>query len=115
MSRRQLSIGVRIFLFYGLLVSGAFAATESEVVTSPGEAVVVSGLVETLKSRFREKTPLLGDIPLLKCFFGSTRESGDSTRLLVVVVPHRASGAPAKEKPFSEGAGKTLEDARQGP
>ena len=90
-------------------------STESEVVAAPGEAIVVSGLVESLKSKFREKTPILGDIPLLRAFFGESRDANDETRLLLVVVPQRAASAASKQPPASEGSLRTLEDAKQGP
>lgn len=90
--------------------------TESEVVAAPGEEVVVSGLVESLRARFREKTPLLGDLPILKAFFGASREADDGTRLVLVLSPRRVdpkpSGTPA---PASEEGRRTLDDARRGP
>ncbi len=88
--------------------------TESEVVCAEGEAVVVSGLLESLRARFREKTPILGSIPVLKAFFSTERESLEETRLVLVVIPRRVCLVPAGP-PSSQEGGRTLRDAQKAP
>ena len=88
--------------------------TESEVVCAEGEAVVVSGLLESLKSKFREKTPILGSIPVLKAFFSTERESTEETRLILVILPRRACAVPAPASAAPGEREKILKDARQG-
>ena len=76
--------------------------TQSTTLTQIGESVIISGLVQSLENRFREKTPLLGDIPLLKEFFSERTTRTDNKELIVVLTPRpvfpRVDNSPA----FSE-------------
>jgi pilus assembly protein CpaC len=61
--------------------------TRSKVVCKVGESIVISGLVQTLASRFKDKTPLLGDIPLLNTFFSHKTSSRENKELVVLITP----------------------------
>ncbi len=62
-------------------------STESEIVGRANETIVIAGLAETLRSRFREQTPLLGQIPVLRLFFGETQHTTRTRDLLVLITP----------------------------
>jgi pilus assembly protein CpaC len=70
---------------------GSFALdkfeTKSKVVCKVGESIIMSGLVQTLASRFKDKTPLLGDIPLLNAFFSHKTSSRENKELVVLITP----------------------------
>ncbi len=76
--------------------------TQSTAMCKVGESIVLSGLMETLKSRFKEKTPLLGDIPLLSLFFAEQGRQADNKELLVLITPTpvfpQASTSPSYSK-----------------
>lgn len=61
--------------------------TESVSVCKMGESIVISGLVQNIQNKFQEKTPILGDIPLLKLFFSETKDSTTNKELVVLVTP----------------------------
>jgi len=70
---------------------GAFAlekySTKSTTMSKIGDSILISGLSQTLESQFKEKTPLLGDVPILSAFFKEKTKSGSNKELLVVITP----------------------------
>ncbi|MBI4229292.1 MAG: pilus assembly protein N-terminal domain-containing protein [Planctomycetes bacterium] len=77
--------------------------TESEIVCRIDESLVVSGLAQSLRHKFRERTPLLGSIPILSAFFRENAEGRSHQDILLVVTPRvplleRARGRPASEE-----------------
>lgn len=61
--------------------------TESTIISRSNESIVISGLVQSIQSEFRERTPILGDIPILGFFFSRTRDVIADTELVVIVTP----------------------------
>jgi Flp pilus assembly secretin CpaC len=61
--------------------------TETDVICPLGKSLVLSGLAGKLESRFQEKTPLLGDIPLLKAFFATKQHEKNEKDLLLLITP----------------------------
>ena len=76
--------------------------TKSKVACRVGESIVLSGLVQTLASRFKEKTPLLGDIPLLNLFFSEKSSSKQTKELVVLITPVPVFPQPAVARPTSQ-------------
>jgi general secretion pathway protein D len=61
----------------------------STTVTLPnGSTVVISGLIREDRVKAVNKTPILGDIPLVGFFFRSKSERIQRTNLLIFVTPH---------------------------
>jgi pilus assembly protein CpaC len=61
--------------------------TKSVAMCKVGESIMLSGLVQSLATQFKEKTPLLGDIPLLSMFFSNKQKSTESRELIVLISP----------------------------
>ncbi len=77
--------------------------TESEVSSRADETIVVSGIAEGLRDRFKEKTPVLGDIPVLAELFREKSSRKEQTEMVLLVTPRLpALGEPAADRPASE-------------
>jgi pilus assembly protein CpaC len=61
--------------------------TRSQIECPVGQSVIVSGLAQQMKNYFREKTPLLGDIPLLSLFFSNKAKRNTQDDLVMVITP----------------------------
>ena len=61
--------------------------TTSIVKCNIGESIIVSGIKQTLETRFAERTPLLGRIPILRAFFSERKTQGVERELVVVLTP----------------------------
>ncbi|OQA24671.1 MAG: Type IV pilus biogenesis and competence protein PilQ precursor [Verrucomicrobia bacterium ADurb.Bin345] len=62
-------------------------STKSTVTCRLGESIVMSGFIESLQNYFKEKTPLLGDIPLLNLFFARSVRSNSNKELIAILTP----------------------------
>lgn len=60
---------------------------ETEVLIDDGETVVLGGIFQTDRNFATEKTPLLGNLPLLGRFFSRTFERDDKQELLIFITP----------------------------
>ena len=71
--------------------AGAFSLdkfeTKSTMVCKVGESIVLSGLIQTLANRFKERTPGLGEIPLLNLFFSEKNSAREDKELVVLITP----------------------------
>lgn len=65
-------------------------STSSTTLTRVGESVLISGLVKQLEAKFKEKTPILGDIPIIKEFFSDRNGRVEETELILVLTPQLA-------------------------
>jgi pilus assembly protein CpaC len=83
--------------------------TSTTVMCKVGESIVLSGLVEALSSGNVEKTPGVGDIPLLNLFFSEKTSSKVKKELLVVLTPRVLFPDAAKGPAFSEERKQSLE------
>jgi pilus assembly protein CpaC len=92
---------------------GAFSLdkfeTKSKVLCKVGESVILSGLVQALASRFKEKTPLLGDIPLLSIFFSNKTTSKNNKELVLMITPTPVFPETAPAHPASEQTKRLLQ------
>ncbi|MGE4159805.1 MAG: hypothetical protein AB7F75_11995 [Planctomycetota bacterium] len=61
--------------------------TQTEVTAKLGQTLVLSELRRSLQGVFREKTPVLGDIPLLKSLFSEDGEDAQQRDLVVFITP----------------------------
>lgn len=85
--------------------------TTSTALCKVGESIVLSGLVQQLSSKFNEKTPGLGSVPLLKFFFSEKGSKNDKKELLVIVTPRPVFPKATPGQAFGEERRKSLEDA----
>lgn len=83
--------------------------TKSTTLCKDGDSIIISGLAQTLQNHFKEKTPLLGSIPLLNLFFAESSKKIDNKDLVVVLIPRAILPEVAKEGPLSEGGKKLFE------
>ena len=60
---------------------------QTEVLVNDGQTVVLGGIFQTDRNLATEKTPLLGDLPLLGRLFRRTYERDDKQELLIFITP----------------------------
>ena len=70
----------------GVFALDKFTTTSTEM-CKVGESMVLSGLVQEISNHFKNKTPLLGDIPLLSLFFSEKTADKTKQELVVLVTP----------------------------
>jgi len=63
-------------------------STKTSVIVKDGQTVVIGGLIQDKEEQITEKTPILGDIPILNIFFRYKTTSKKKTNLLVFLTPH---------------------------
>lgn len=61
--------------------------SESSVSCRLGQSIVLSGLVQNLRNMLRQRTPILGDIPILNLFFGNTSQQDSDSELVAIITP----------------------------
>jgi pilus assembly protein CpaC len=77
----------------GVVVSGfsipaiKTSRLSTEVVTKPGESIVMGGLVQHIESRVVQKIPLLGDLPIIGVLFRSTLYQSSNSDVVFVMTP----------------------------
>ncbi len=59
----------------------------TDVVTQPGESIILGGLLQRIQSRTITKIPLLGDLPILGKLFRSTLYQNSQTDVIFVMTP----------------------------
>jgi pilus assembly protein CpaC len=59
----------------------------TDIITQPGESVVMGGLIQHVEQRNISKIPLLGDLPILGKLFRSTRYQSAQTDVVFVMTP----------------------------
>jgi pilus assembly protein CpaC len=59
----------------------------TDIVTQPGESIVMGGLLQHVEQRNISKIPLLGDLPILGNLFRSTRYQSSQTDVVFVMTP----------------------------
>jgi len=62
-------------------------ALETSVVVPDGQTIVLGGVFENETSDVVNKTPLLGDIPVLGALFRNKSKSNTKTELLIFITP----------------------------
>jgi Tol biopolymer transport system component len=64
----------------------------TNVVCGDGEAIVIGGLTQEEETIKRQKTPILGDLPLLGQLFRRTMRTTKQSTLVIFITPHLVSG-----------------------
>ncbi len=59
----------------------------TDLVTQPGESIVMAGLLKRIEQRNITKVPALGDLPILGQLFRSTRYQSSQTDVIFVMTP----------------------------
>jgi pilus assembly protein CpaC len=83
--------------------------TSTTVMCKAGESVVLSGLAQALGTSSREKTPLLGDIPVLNLLFSEKSTRKEKKDVIVVLTSRLIKPEVDNNTPFSEERKKLLE------
>jgi pilus assembly protein CpaC len=87
--------------------------TTSVAMCQVGESVIMSGLAQTLETRFKEKTPLLGSIPILNLFFAESRKGKQERELLVMLTPKPVFPSKQEGSSLGEERRKLAEDQKK--
>ena len=76
------------------VISGGFSIPaiktsklSTEVVTKPGESIIMGGLVQHYESRTIQKIPLLGDLPIIGVLFRSVAYQNNQTDVVFTMTP----------------------------
>jgi Tol biopolymer transport system component len=64
----------------------------TDVVCGDGDSIVIGGLTQEEQTIKRQKTPLLGDLPLLGQLFRNTMRTSKQSTLVIFITPHLISG-----------------------
>ncbi|HKU68605.1 MAG TPA: pilus assembly protein N-terminal domain-containing protein [Candidatus Baltobacteraceae bacterium] len=59
----------------------------TDVITQPGESIIMGGMVRRVEQRFINKIPLLGDLPILGKLFRSTNYQHSQSDVVFVMTP----------------------------
>jgi Flp pilus assembly secretin CpaC len=59
----------------------------TDMITQPGESVIMGGLLRRIESRTISRMPVLGDLPILGPLFRSTRYQSSQTDVVFVMTP----------------------------
>jgi Flp pilus assembly secretin CpaC len=59
----------------------------TDIITQPGESIIMGGMVRRIESRFINKIPVLGDIPILGKLFQSTAYQNNQSDVVFVMTP----------------------------
>lgn len=54
-----------------------------------GETVILSALSEGVEAKSTDRTPGIGDIPLIRNFFSTRERSRQNTSVIILLTPHR--------------------------
>jgi pilus assembly protein CpaC len=87
--------------------------TTSTTLCKQGDSIIISGLAQTLQNYFKEKTPLLGSIPMLSLFFSESSKKTDKKELVVILTPHAVFPEASKQAPMSQERKKVLDQKDQ--
>lgn len=60
------------------------------MIVKDGETIVIGGLLDTTKERFRTQVPVLGSIPILGFLFGRNRWVDRTSELVILITPRIA-------------------------
>ncbi len=88
---------------------------ESSILVDENQIVVLGGLIQDSVNNVQNKTPLLGDIPLLGALFRYETRQRSKTNLMVFIRPYimyQADAAQQLSRERYEQIGKTREDSR---
>lgn len=72
-------------------------AVETTVELGSGQSFVIGGLIRANNSNTFQKTPGVGDVPVLGALFRSNRFNRGETELMIVVTPYLVNPVPASQ------------------
>jgi len=81
--------------------------TTTSVMSRIGETVILSGFAQALGTSSTDKTPFLGDVPILNLLFANKSKSKPRKDAILLLTPHPAYPQPANSPAFSD-QGKTV-------
>ena len=64
----------------------------TDVITQPGESIIMGGMLRRVETRTIQKVPLLGDIPILGQLFRSTNYQHQESDIVFVMTPRSSRG-----------------------
>jgi Flp pilus assembly secretin CpaC len=96
--------------FQGQITTREFR-TSTSVMSRIGDTVVLSGFAEALGTSSGDKTPFLGDVPLLNLLFGSKSKSKSRKDAILLLTPRPAPADEAASGPAYSAIGKKILDA----
>lgn len=85
-------------------------SAETTVELGSGQSFVIAGLSYSNQSVTREKTPFLGDIPVLGAFFKRQQNQKEKQELIIVATPRLVAPVKAEELPPLPGAASAAVD-----
>jgi pilus assembly protein CpaC len=59
----------------------------TDIITQPGESIIMGGMVRRIETRLIQKVPVLGDIPILGQLFRSTNYQNNQSDVVFVMTP----------------------------
>jgi Flp pilus assembly secretin CpaC len=75
--------------------------TATAIISKVGETVVLSGFQQALGTTSSDKTPILGDVPLLNLLFGNKSKSKGRKEAVLLLTPRPCKASPATGPAFS--------------
>jgi type II secretory pathway component GspD/PulD (secretin) len=87
--------------------------TGTSVMSKIGQTVVISGFDQALRSANNDKTPIMGDIPLLNLLFAGKSKSKTHKEAVLLLTTRPAFPEAATGPAFSAQSKSILNDARE--
>ncbi|MBQ7251908.1 MAG: hypothetical protein IJS32_04825, partial [Kiritimatiellae bacterium] len=84
---------------------------ESSVVCELGQSVILSGLTERIRNSATDKTPVLGDIPVVNLFFSARSKELTESELIAVITPRLLDGDLNERRQAEHG--QDIQDQRE--
>jgi pilus assembly protein CpaC len=98
-------------------VKGYPALLEKRVTTrisaQSGDTIIISGLIDTSKTRIAKKVPYLGDIPIIGTLFRTKETREEETELVVLITPEIVSPQDFEEVKEEHPAQREVERAKR--
>jgi Flp pilus assembly secretin CpaC len=87
----------------------AKSQTKTTVSCKIGESVVLSGMFQDITASSKNKTPLLGDVPLLKLFFAQSSSRNTRKEVVMIMTPRILTAGKSTAEQQSEEARRVLQ------
>jgi pilus assembly protein CpaC len=78
-------------------------STKCTALCKVGESMIISGLTQQLTGKSNDRTPIIGDVPLIDLFFSNKTSNKDKTEFVIVVTPRPVFPSVATGQPLGEG------------
>ncbi|MGZ8347469.1 MAG: type II and III secretion system protein family protein [Allosphingosinicella sp.] len=87
--------------------------TETTVELGSGQSLVIAGLMRTVGNNSLDRTPFLGNVPILGALFRSNNFRRDETELVIVVTPYLVQPVSANQITLPTDGFRTANDAQR--